>query len=116
MLDKKLLEGSGINYEAGLRNFAGKENLYEKFLIKFIDDTHFEDSKEPYYNKEYEEVLTKLHALKGMSGTLGMDRLFEACSDIVSAIRADNISNIEVLFNKVEYEYNNIYKVLTKLK
>jgi len=106
MLDGAKMKEAHIDYEVGVKRFAGKEALYEKYLMKFLDDTHYQDAAKAMGQNDYDEILKTVHALKGMTGTLGMDNLFEACARVVSDIREDRKEEVEEHFQTLTEEYN----------
>ena len=41
-MNKERLSAANVDYENGIKRFAGNEALYEKYLLKFKDDVHYE--------------------------------------------------------------------------
>lgn len=111
-MDKEKLIESGIDYENAVRRFAGKKELYEKYLAQFAEDDHMAKAMEALKKKDYQDLLEQVHTLKGVVGTLGMTALFQACSKVVDAIRADKTSNMEELMERAEKEYEKMLAVL----
>ena len=77
-MDEKTLRAAGIDYDAALARFVGRRELYEKFLHKFLEDTHEQDAVCAYRERQFEETLAQVHALKGVCGTLGLTKLYES--------------------------------------
>ena len=75
MVDEKRLEAAGIDYKIAMERFGDNEEIFEKFLYRFADNTHFTDGKKAYEQKDYDGVLKAIHALKGFSGTLAMEEV-----------------------------------------
>lgn len=86
-MDERKLRDAGIDYDAALARFVGKREIYEKYLTKFLEDTHVQDAMRALEQKDYGEVLEQTHALKGLAGTLGMTELFDVSADIVRDLR-----------------------------
>ena len=61
-----------INLQEGISRFAGKESLYFKSLLKFIND--YRDVPSPENEEEYRRYA---HTVKGLSGNLGFKKLYE---------------------------------------
>ncbi|MDD3206191.1 MAG: Hpt domain-containing protein [Lachnospiraceae bacterium] len=116
MLDEKKLEAVHVDYQMGIRRFAGKESLYEKYLFKFLEDTHYAEACAAMEKKNYAEVLSTVHALKGMTGTLGMDSVFESCAKIVSDIREERTADVEVHFTILKEQYELVCNLLAEMK
>ena len=111
-MDKEKLIAAGIDYDNALRRFAGKEALYEKYLVKFKDDNHLELALAAKDSENYEEMLKAIHTMKGVVGTLGMTALFQACAGVVNAIRAKELENMDELVENVKKEYAKMIAIL----
>lgn len=61
--------------------------------------------------EDYVTVLSEIHSMKGIVGTLGMSALYEACSTVVRTIRADELDKVEALMDKVGEEYDKVMKI-----
>lgn len=81
----------GIDYESGLRQFAGNRQIYEKYLAQYPQDTHCADAFFALDRGDFSEVHKQVHALKGLAGTLGLMRLFECCSAVVKRLKAEGM-------------------------
>ena len=110
-MDKDALERVEIDYENAIRRFAGNETLYEKYLYRFKDDEHLSYAISAFEKKDYETVLKEIHTLKGVAGTLGMTRLYDACSAIVLAIRAGNTADLGEMFDRLQTEYDTVIAI-----
>ena len=111
-MDKEMLIAAGIDYDNALRRFAGKEVLYEKYLVKFKEDNHLELALEAREKENYEEMLKPIHTMKGVVGTLGMTALFQSCAAVVNAIRAEELDNMDELIETVKTEYAKMTAIL----
>lgn len=111
-MDKEQLIRANVDYENGKNRFAGNEALYEKYLLKFKDDPHFDGAIEAFLAKDYEKLLKETHALKGVAGTLGIVTVYQVSSDIVSAIRAEELDKVSGLYEKLVSSYEDIIKIL----
>lgn len=88
-MDEVTLRQAGIDYDAALARFVGKKTIYEKYLMKFLEDTHAQDALKAYEQQDYDELFEHTHALKGAAGTLGLTGLYDAASEIVNDLRRD---------------------------
>lgn len=111
-MEKQILINANIDYENGKNRFAGNEVLYEKYLLKFKDDPHFESAKIAFEEKDYEKLLKETHALKGVAGTLGIISVYQASADIVSAIRAEEEDRVPKLYEILVSSYEYIIDIL----
>ena len=115
MLDREELAKAEIDYEEGLKRFANKEALYEKYLKNFLVDEHFAHARAEQEKNNYDDVLSELHAMKGIAGTLGMMKLFDACNQVVIAIRAGETDKVAALVDEAEVKYQRVTEVLTPM-
>lgn len=111
-MDKEILENAGIDYAAGLLHFAGKEELYRKYLIKFKEDTHADEGIMALDKGDYKEVLGQIHALKGLSGTLGFSELFRKTSIVVAELREEKYENLTKQLREIKQEQNRLLQVI----
>lgn len=105
MMDKAALIKGGISYDEALLRFVGNEKLYEKYLVKFLDDKHMEDAVKAYKEGKSEELLELVHALKGEAGTLGLMELFAACSAVVADLRNQRLTELEEKMHRIDTAY-----------
>lgn len=95
--------------EKAIRNLGGMVWLYEKHLTKFM--TAYSDSPASIRNYLAEgnihdaRILT--HSIKGLSATLGMDRLHHASCSLENAIK-NHSCNIEIQLVNYEICINEI--------
>lgn len=94
-MDEDRLRAAGIDYDAALARFVGMRGIYEKYLMKFLEDEHAVKAARAFEEGDYEEMLEQTHALKGLAGTLGMTPLFEASADIVKDLRNGVVDALE---------------------
>lgn len=101
-MDENKLRAAGIDYDAALARFVGKRSIYEKYLVKFLEDEHVRDALTAFEQKNYEEMLEQTHALKGLAGTMGMLPLQEVCADIVKDLRSGTLNELEEKMLRLE--------------
>lgn len=94
--------------DGALERFADNEEIYEKYLNRFQSDTHMEAVQAALREGDYQKVLEQAHAMKGMTGTLGMDALYKACSAVVSAVRAEQYQELPQLVAQMQESYERV--------
>lgn len=104
-MDREKLIEAGIDYDAALKRFVGREDLYQKYLIQFLADDKFEKLKTAIIKRDAKEAFKQAHALKGVTGTLSISRLFTALEEVVTPLRIENIDEAEKNMEKVQKEY-----------
>lgn len=111
-MDQEKLMKSGINYEAGLKRFAGKAAIYEKYLKQFSEDPNFSRLEDEMQREAYGDAFKTAHALKGVIGTLGIDKLFAIFTELVNALRSNDIEQAKSVMLEAETEYRAVVHIL----
>lgn len=94
-MDLEKLEQNGINCTDGLQRFVGRQNLYEKYLIQFLSDSHLSDALTAWQKQDNQELLEQVHALKGLAGTLGLTAVYEESKLIVQMLRDGKVETLD---------------------
>ena len=89
------LQDMGVDTQAALRRFAGNSALYERFLMKFLEDGTF---------KKVEDAFK--------AGNLGLNQLYQASSKIVSSLRAENRNDATEAYMELDIAYRALRPVL----
>ena len=115
---KDNLGKAGFDVIGSIRRFAGNEALYEKHIFKFIDDKIYENLAKAVSEGNREDAFREAHTLKGISGNLGLNPLFNPLSILVGALREENAQAADIgkLFSAVEAGYNLVIATLKSNK
>lgn len=89
-MDENALRAAGIDYDAALARFMGKQAIYEKYLRKLPEDAHMDAAWAALEQQDEAELLEQVHAIKGLTGTLGITGLFEQSAAIGCALTCRN--------------------------
>ena len=108
----EMLKKAGIDFDQTVKRFMGNTGLYAKFLTKFLDDDTFGKIAPAFEKNDFDEALATSHTLKGVSGNLGMTRLYKACSDTVALIRAGEQDKAKQSFAELKSAYDEIHAVI----
>lgn len=92
---KQKLIGAGIDYEGALHRFLNNEAMYEKFLMKFPDDTNYSSIMGLLAEGKYEEIFSFAHTLKGTAGNLGLEPVRVVASSITEMVRGKSKGEID---------------------
>lgn len=114
---KAALRDAGLDTDTAINRFMGNENMYEKFLVKFINDKNFDAISSAMDNQDWDSMFAALHTLKGVSGNLEMTHLFQACSDAVCYFRNNdnkNLQEVQALYGHIQTAYNQVIDVIKK--
>lgn len=111
--DFEMLKQVGINTDSAIKRFMGNEALYIKMLRKFLADDTFASLVQAVSQRCGESALSASHTLKGISGNLSMDRLFELFSQQVVLMRADKWDEAYSMMTEINENYAKIVKTLS---
>lgn len=110
---QEMYESINANYQDVLTRMMGREDLVIKYLRKFIDDENFAKLEKSMGDKDYEMMLMSAHTLKGVALNLGLAKLGEACSMMVTSLRNDKKELLDEQFSIIDGEYRD---VIAKIK
>ena len=105
---KKLYETIGSDYQTVLERFCGHDEMLAKFVKVFVGDDTFRHLTDAAGELNYPEIESRAHALKGVAGNLGFERLHVACGELVSSVRFDRLDEVPENFRKVVKEYGTV--------
>lgn len=104
--DNLLAENSSLNMKAGLAQVMNDPALYMDLLISFVKkyNTWPKDIFSALKKHDLKECRHLVHTLKGVSGNLGMEKLFFLCVRLELHIRGNEIEAIHQLLNEIQEE------------
>ncbi|MEG0805604.1 MAG: Hpt domain-containing protein [Lachnospiraceae bacterium] len=94
----------GADIKGIMERLMGDEELLEKCLEQFTKDEGFEKLEQALEEQDYTQAFEHAHALKGVSGNLGLTPLYGAICRLVEALRSKTYDNISVLKQEVFHE------------
>jgi Hpt domain. len=103
------LKEYGVDVDTGVARFVGKQDLYVKFLGKFLQDTSFEGMKNSIEQKQYLEAFEYAHSLKGVCGNLSLSPVTEQVSELTEILR-----NKETLSESEQQKVQELLDAMTK--
>lgn len=89
------MEENGADVDTALNRFMGKEELYLKFIQKFQNDKNLENLQDCYKNDDYEGIFASAHSLKGVSGNLGLNPVYDVSAQICDLLRGKQASEVD---------------------
>lgn len=112
MLKINKLKEAGIDTDEGIARFCGNQELYEKFLLRFVDEDTFCNLAKAVQNKDFEECFTQSHTLKGVVGNLSMKTLYREASEMCEFFRAKENEKGLAKYKDVLSAYNQVISAL----
>ncbi|MEG1017579.1 MAG: Hpt domain-containing protein [Oscillospiraceae bacterium] len=110
MLEK--LGKYGADTEGIERRFLGDMDLYEACLAEFITDDSFSELGEALSDADYKRSFEHAHALKGVSGNMGLTPIYSEVCAIVEALRCKEYSGIEERYTEVMRQLEKLKKLI----
>lgn len=105
---------AGANINESLPRFMGNEELYIKFLGKFLDDQSYQNLKEALDAGDADQTFKTAHTLKGVAANLGLTPIFESAGEIVEQYRNGDPDEgcVRESWQKLSQLYNNICGII----
>ena len=104
------LKNIDFDYINVYERFLGDEELFTFCFNEFINEESFDKIKELLNKKKYSDAVFPVHALKGVSANLGLNRIYELLCDLTEDLRADRFANVDKLYNEIEDERKKLRK------
>lgn len=114
-MNSYILFKAGVDVQEGIKRFSGKKEIYEKYLYKFPENEYYERLEVALLKGEKEEAFQAAHALKGMTGNLSMNTLYEALKPVVEALRGEaDFQVAREQMDKVREQYQSVLSAIEK--
>ena len=91
------------------------EELFEKFLVRFLDNTLLTELCEEINKGDVQEAFQKAHALKGVCGNLSMEGILAELEPIVEILRAGSLEGVRERIPALEESYKKTIDAVRQL-
>lgn len=95
------LEG---DYESVLSRLM-TEKLVQKFVLKFLEDSSFNNLEKNMGECNWDEAFREAHTLKGVCQNLSFTKLFSSSSLMTESLRNGNVEEAVNIFSQVKEDY-----------
>lgn len=114
---KEKLTEIGVDYDEVLKRFMGKEDFYLRMLKKFLDDKNYEGLKQAVEQKNWPEVFTHAHTVKGLCGNLGLGGMLEYIGPLTEEVRSEPYDEASIVnyMNSVSEVYEKTIETIRSL-
>lgn len=109
---KQQLIDAGVNVDSALDRFMGLEAMYDKFLLKFLQDESYAKMTESIHSGDAEKAFMQAHAMKGVAGNLGMASLLEVLNPMTEQLRNGDMSHIREEYEDLKQRYDKLSAVI----
>lgn len=111
---KDFYEQLGLNYTEVLDRL-GSDAILKSFVVEFLDDGNFEQLRDGLEQKNWEKAFYAVHTLKGICLNLGFSNLYTPSSELTEKLRVGETDECEVLFARVQAEYEKLVQAIKKI-
>ncbi len=106
MLTIERLNEYGANTAKGLERCMNNETFYFRLIGMSVTDANFDKLRQAVADGDYDSAFEAAHALKGTTGNLSLDPLFDPICEITELLRArtemDYSENLKVIFDNLQ--------------
>lgn len=106
------LAAYGADVEGIRDRFMDDIDLYRMCFSSFLSDGSFETLARALEKKDYEAAFHAAHALKGVSGNIGLTPLYHAICALVESLREPRLDLLDAQYAAVLEQYE-IVKTLS---
>lgn len=106
------LTAYGCDTQTALERFINSEDLYVKFLGKFLSDPSFSEIKPAIDGGDNEAALKSTHTLKGVAGNLGLTKLYDIAADMVVKYRAGDPAGAAARYDELAGAYEDMCNII----
>ena len=101
MITIESLRGFGANIDAGLERCLNKEDFYLKMVNLALVDQRFADLEPALSQKDYDKAFEICHAIKGTTGNVSLDPLYNAICEMTELLRAKTDTDYSALYKRI---------------
>ena len=95
---------------------GGNPDLVVRFVTKFLSDGSFANLKSALAAGDRDTAFRAAHTLKGVSGTLGFQRLYEKATSVTELLRGGAVDAAKTALPALETEYSLVMEALKTLE
>lgn len=93
---KQNLRDCGISIEPALARFMDKDDMYLKFLKKFLyENKNISGLEAGVEQQDVKSAFACAHSMKGVAANLGLDNVNEKLIPIVEILRKDSLEGVQ---------------------
>lgn len=90
-----------VDVDGGLKRINGNEKLYTKLLGSFTKSINTYKVDADFDGNDYNEIIERAHAIKGVSGNLSITPVYESYTKIVDLLRAGKPEEARPLIEEI---------------
>ena len=105
----------GSDADDVIMRLGGNPDLVVRFVTKFLSDGSFSSLKSSLDAGDRDTAFRAAHTLKGVSGTLGFQRLYEKATSVTELLRGGDVDAAKTALPALETEYCLVMEALKNL-
>lgn len=105
-MNRYKLYKAGVDVTGALNRLKNDKALYEELLQKFKTEPRFGNLINALKNKDATAAFAAAHALRGETGNMGFNCLYELLCPLVEKLRANDLSEADSYLEKLQTAYN----------
>lgn len=112
----KKLRRLGVDTDKAISRFMGNEELFLSFIFRVPQNINLEEIRKALKAEDEEQFYVNIHNLKGISGNLEIETLFECVHEIIVEFRASKFTQkakLIMLVDKLGRESEKLTKILS---
>lgn len=91
------------------------EKLVQKFVVKFLADSSYENLIKDMNEKNYDEAFREAHTLKGVCQNLSFTKLYASSDAVTEALRNGDYDKASELIPQLESDYTQTVSAINGL-
>lgn len=103
----------GADIEGIKRRFVGNFDLYNSCFQRSLQDENFGLLDKALNEKDYQKAFEAAHALKGLTGNLGLQPMYKAVCTLVESLRAKEYSTVDAELCQINEQYALLTSILS---
>lgn len=85
--EQTLLLNAGIDAESAVKRLMGKEHIFKKYLLRFLDDENYDNLLTALEENNLQEAFRAVHTLKGTASNVGVISVYEIADPLTEKLR-----------------------------
>lgn len=77
-----------LDLDEALSRVRGKQTIFKRMLTLFLNSEEFSAFESALAAQDYDRAADVAHAIKGMTGNLSMNALFESSTELMQQLRS----------------------------
>ena len=99
------LKSLNVDTDGTISRFMGNEDIYVKFLAGYPEEDRMPPIYDALDSKDTDNLIMRVHKLKGVSGNLGMTSVYTRSEDAIKLLRAGTYDGVKEIITEIEADY-----------